>query len=95
MIVDYQYSNFTLGNSSDAIVLEYLGVVIQTIEYSGALFSTSGNSAELTKGGFQLTPQDRVFGFGDIGTPGAEGSEPRGADLAPSTFFSPNSVETC
>ncbi|HET8710439.1 MAG TPA: lamin tail domain-containing protein [Spongiibacteraceae bacterium] len=72
---DYVYDGFVLGNSSDVIILELGGVEIASLIYSdAALFGAAGISAELTAGGFALTPSAFTFGSGDIGTPGAAGS---------------------
>lgn len=82
---DYLYSNFTLGNTSDAIILESEGVLIDSLIYNdAALFGAAGNSAELTAAGFALTPNAFTFGSGDIGTPGSAGSyTPPGASPVP------------
>lgn len=73
--VDYQYSNFTLSNSSDAIILQLEGLVLDSLIYDdGALFGAAGNSAELTASGFQLTAVELSTIAGDIGTPGSAGS---------------------
>lgn len=71
---DYGYSNFTLSNSSDAIVLEFEGEVIASLIYSGTLYGTAGNSVELLAAGFALTPNSFIYGDGDMGTPGSAGS---------------------
>lgn len=77
-VADYQYSNFTLGNSSDDIILEYNGVVIDSVSYSDdPNFGIPGVSTELTSAGFLATPDNFVYGDGDIGTPGAAGSDTR------------------
>lgn len=71
---DYRYSNFTLGNSSDAIILEFDGAIVASLIYTGATYGTAGNSVELLTAGFALTPDSFIYGNGDIGTPGAAGS---------------------
>lgn len=74
---NYQYSNFTLGNSSDEIILEFSGSIVDSVSYSGdPAFGIAGVSAELTRTGFLATPAGMVFGSGDIGTPGSAGSDP-------------------
>ncbi len=77
LVVDYQYSNFTLGNSEDEIILTYEGIVIASLLYdNGSLFGAAGNSAEWNGSEFQLTALTEQYGDGDIGTPGAAGSNP-------------------
>ncbi|ARN76165.1 lamin tail domain-containing protein [Oceanicoccus sagamiensis] len=71
---DYTYSDFTLGNSSDAIILEFNGAVIDSLVYSSSIFGTAGNSIELISGGYALTAANLTYGAGDIGTPGSAGS---------------------
>lgn len=68
---DYDYGNFTLGNSSDAIILEYANVIIDLFDYNQ---TAVGASAELTASGFSTTPGNFVYGAGDTGTPGMQGS---------------------
>jgi hypothetical protein len=73
--VDYLYSNFTLGNTNDAINLLFDGLLIDSLIYSsGSSFGAAGQSSELTLSGFQLTDEGLVYGNGDIGTPGYAGS---------------------
>lgn len=73
---DYVYSNFTLGNSSDELILEFDGVTIANLLYNDVtLFGANGNSAEFDGVGFQLTDADYLFGAGDVGTPGVAGSQ--------------------
>lgn len=73
---DYIYSDFTLGNTSDEIILEFDGITIASLLYDDAtLFGVSGNSAEFDGANFQLTNTDSLFGAGDIGTPGVMGSK--------------------
>lgn len=74
---DYQYSNFTLGNSSDDIILSFSGTVIDSVSYAGdSNFGIAGVSTELTATGFLATPTGFIYGAGDTGTPGAAGSDP-------------------
>ena len=73
--VGYAYNNFTLGNSSDAIILESLNLVVASLVYSGSPWGAAGNSVEWTGTMFDLTPDNFMFGDGDIGTPGFQGSE--------------------
>lgn len=75
-IANYQYSNFTLGNSSDAIILDYFGLPISSIIYNQSIFGTAGNSIEWNGYQYDLTPEEYTYGDGDIGTPGLEGSQP-------------------
>ncbi|WP_101760416.1 lamin tail domain-containing protein [Oceanicoccus sp. KOV_DT_Chl] len=73
---DYSYSNFTLANSSDAIIIEFAGNLIDNLSYNdSALFGAAGNSAERIGGAFMLTPFEFSYGDGDIGTPGSAGSD--------------------
>jgi len=79
-IADYVYNNFTLGNSSDQIILSSTGMQIARLDYSGLPFGMAGVSAELMRQtvnpssvDYQLT-QDTIYGIGDIGTPGSTGS---------------------
>ena len=73
--VDHVLTNFTLSNSSDAIVLFSEGLEIVRLEYTtGSVFGVSGQSAELTASGFALTPVTFSYGDGDIGSPGGTGS---------------------
>lgn len=72
---------FSLGNSSDAIVLESEGVEVFRLNYSAnADFGAAGNSMELVslltvdEFSYQLTPGGFSYGDGDIGTPGSPGS---------------------
>jgi hypothetical protein len=76
---DYVYSSFTLGNTSDAIIVESGGNIIASLIYNDAgLYGANGRSAELVWNGnafsYQLTPNGLTFGAGDIGTPGVAGS---------------------
>lgn len=75
---NYAYSNFTLGNSSDDIILSMAGVTIDSLSYAGdSNFGIAGVSTELTSTGFLATPAGLVYGNGDTGTPGAAGSDPQ------------------
>ncbi len=71
---NYTYSDFTLSNTSDAIILETASALIDSLIYNGSPFSQAGNSAELTSSGFLLTSAEFVYGLGDIGSPGRAGS---------------------
>ena len=72
--LDYVYSSFTLGNSSDQIILtDSIGNELR-LEYESG-FSSSGNSTELIAlGTYGFTDSNQIFGDGDIGTPGFAGS---------------------
>ncbi len=79
-IADYVYSDFTLGNTLDQIVLSDNTNEIVRLNYTGLPFGASGISAELIN---QLTnpdesnyqaSQNNQYGLGDIGTPGRSGS---------------------
>ncbi len=80
LTADYIYSNFTLNNAGDQIIISDDSQVLTRLDYAGDPFGISGVSAELirqttipTPADYQLT-QDRVYGLGDIGTPGEAGS---------------------
>ena len=79
-LADYVYSDFTLGNSSDQIILSLDSIEITRLDYSGSPFGIAGISAELINqtanpqsSDYQLT-QNSTYGLGDIGTPGGVGS---------------------
>ncbi|MCK4255263.1 lamin tail domain-containing protein, partial [candidate division WOR-3 bacterium] len=78
---DYQYSDFYLSNTGDEIILEYNGVIIDSVYYhqdDRDWYDPNGASAELWDPGLDnmdLTNWDlayQVYGDGDHGTPGAE-----------------------
>lgn len=81
-VADYVYGNFTLGNSSDEIVVKSGGTELFRLDYaSGSAFGAAGISAELAvfdghpdAADYQLTPADMTYGTGDRGTPGSAGS---------------------
>lgn len=81
-IADYVYDNFTLGNSSDEIVLKSGGSELFRLVYDNApAFGAAGISAELAvydghpdAADYQLTPAGMTYGAGDRGTPGSAGS---------------------
>ncbi|MFK7793850.1 MAG: lamin tail domain-containing protein [Gammaproteobacteria bacterium] len=77
---DYVYSNFTLGNTLDQIVLSDNTSEIARLNYTGAPFGANGVSAELinqltntNQSNYQLSQNDQ-YGLGDTGTPGRRGS---------------------
>ena len=76
----YVYSNFTLGNTLDQIVLSDDNGEIVRLNYTGQPFGTSGVSTELinqllnpSESNYQSS-QTNQYGLGDIGTPGRSGS---------------------
>ena len=80
LLVDYVYSNFTLSNSLDQIILLFNTVEIASLDYSGAPFGIAGMSAEIlsqksitTQADYQAT-DFMQYGEGDYGTPGSAGS---------------------
>ena len=79
-IADYVYSDFSLTNSSDEIILLDGTNEIVRLEYtSGSVFGTSGISAELINQSLNPNQNDyalslTTFGDGDLGTPGLVGS---------------------
>ena len=75
---NYVYSNFTLSNTIDAIILAFGDTEITRLEYTSG-FGIAGNSMELfelpsTNNNYQLTPDSSIYGIGDNGTPGTMGS---------------------
>ncbi|MDQ1362148.1 MAG: hypothetical protein QG652_8, partial [Pseudomonadota bacterium] len=76
---DYVYSNFSLNNGTDQIVLSFNTTELLRLDYSSAGFSAAGRSMELTAtpmtdASYSLTDSGFTYGLGDIGTPGAAGS---------------------
>lgn len=79
--VDFQYSNFNLGNSGDEIEILNGVVSIDKVAYPNSVpFSGSGVAAELSSNHFDATLNDdpsnwcqaiTPYGDGDLGTPGA------------------------
>lgn len=75
LALDYVYSNFTLGNNSDDIFIEFMGVQVTALSYNGeGIFGQAGISAEWLGNGYGLTPDMFNYGAGDTGTPGSQGS---------------------
>lgn len=77
-IADYVYSNFTLGNSGDEIILADSVKELLSLDY-GSGFDGIGVSRELTstsmlESSYTFTPSLHTYGLGDIGTPGGAGS---------------------
>ncbi len=77
---DYVYSNFTLGNTLDQIILSDSTNEIIRLNYTDAPFGANGVSAELinqltnpNESNYQLS-QNIQYGLGDSGTPGRRGS---------------------
>ena len=77
---DYVYSNFTLGNTLDQIILSDSTNEIIRLNYAGAPFGANGVSAELinqltnpNESNYQLS-QNIQYGLGDSGTPSRRGS---------------------
>ncbi len=71
---DYVYNNFSLANTTDAIILEVGATTIASLLYDSPLFGTAGNSVEWNNSSFSLTPDTLSYGDGDIGSPGEKGS---------------------
>lgn len=78
---DYVYSDFTLGNSSDDILLLWESVTVASLSYNSLPFGVGGVSAEWTGAGYQATPDTFQYGAGDIGTPGGPGSIPIASEV--------------
>jgi len=76
-IADYVYSNFTLGNSDDEIILSDTIGNMLSLEYSNG-FVDAGKSTELLSDEMLITnygiTSDFNYGDGDYGTPGSQGS---------------------
>ena len=75
---DYVYSNFSLGNRSDQIILTGSGGESLRLDYSDG-FVAAGQSSEMTglpmtALNYGLTDAAFNYGLGDVGTPGAAGS---------------------
>ena len=72
---DYVYRDFTLGNSSDEIVLRDDTMEWLRLEY-GPGFAVAGRSRELagsvmTLANYLLAPEHSAYGLGDLGSPGS------------------------
>lgn len=87
--VDYQYSDFTLGNSSDEFQIVWVDelLIIDEVVYdNGETFpDPSGASMELNPDSFNYTDNDlglnwhaghTIYGDGDLGTPGTANNGP-------------------
>jgi hypothetical protein len=75
LVVDYVYSNFTLGNTRDDIFIGFMGTQLAALSYdSDGVFGAAGISAQWLGSGYGLTPGSFSYGAGDIGTPGSQGS---------------------
>ncbi len=79
-IAQYVYSDFSLSNTLDQIVLSENGNEFARLDYTGLPFGSAGISAELInqllapdESDYQLT-QNTQYGLGDFGTPGGSGS---------------------
>lgn len=73
--LDYVYSNFTLGNSSDDIFIASMGVQVTALSYDNdGVFGIAGVSAEWLGTAYGPSPGSFSYGDGDIGTPGYQGS---------------------
>ena len=78
-LADYAYRDFTLANSSDAVILESEGVEIFRLSYSSAdNFGQAGISMALTQllpgisaADYRASELQTVFGNGDRGSPGS------------------------
>jgi hypothetical protein len=74
---DYVYSNFSLGNSSDQIILSEESGESLRLDYSsgfvGAGISTELTSLPMAATNYALTDSALVYGMGDSGTPGSAG----------------------
>jgi hypothetical protein len=84
---DYEYSGMYLANGDDEVILEYTGVIIDSVYYDGgALFpDPTGASMELDPAFMNYVDNDNganwytahtAFGDGDCGSPGSANSGP-------------------
>jgi len=74
---DYVYRDFRLGNSADEIVLRDGTMEWLRLDY-GPGFAVAGRSRELngiamTLANYLLSPESRIYGLGDTGSPGSAG----------------------
>ena len=78
--IDYQYSDITLGNSGDEIVLSYGTTIFDMVDYDGDFPDPNGASISLSMDSFSDTANDDGSNWcqaftqldsGDYGTPGA------------------------
>ncbi len=83
VVLDYEYSGFTLGNTDDEIVLEHDGVLLDSVAWDGGpgFPDPSGRSMSLGLESYDVNANDDganwcngvpAFGAGDLGTPGAD-----------------------
>lgn len=83
-VADYVYSGFTLGNTSDEIILSDGVMDLAALAYfSGSNFGVNGISVELSNlATFPLAQEDYLptvdlsYGMGDFGSPGEPGNMP-------------------
>ena len=83
VVVDYEYSSFTLGNADDEIIISKGEVIIDQIAWDGGDTWPDPNGASMTlngsldpaltdnNDGTNWCPSVTPFGMGDLGTPGA------------------------
>jgi len=89
---DYVYSNFSLGNSSDQIVLSNNSGELLRLDYTSG-FAAAGQSTELLglpmdAMHYGLTDSNQSYGLGDIGTPGSAGAfSPSPVPLPPALWL--------
>ncbi len=84
VVVDYEYSSFTLGNADDEIIISKGEVIIDQIAWDGGVTWPDPNGASMSLSanlnpafadnnvGTNWCPSVTPFGMGDLGTPGAE-----------------------
>ncbi len=89
-IPDYVYSNFSLGNNSDEIIINDGIRDIVSLSYSNnSVFGVNGNSAEILSDlSYGLSPVNFTYGLGDIGSPGEAGSY----QVSPAAVPEPTSI---
>ncbi len=91
--VDYVYTNYFLGNSGDALILECDGTIIDQVEYTSAMISL-GVSTQLSTLHFDDVENDEAANWclskADFGTDGKKGTP--GSD---NWDCVPNTVDWC
>ena len=100
--VDYVYSNFSLSNSGDEIVLQCGETVVHQVLYenddligAGVSAQLDLNSEELGLSGYCLTPEENTYGTAEkVGTPGSENVACPIALVDRCRLLEPYSIET-
>ncbi|MBN1327793.1 MAG: lamin tail domain-containing protein, partial [Candidatus Cloacimonetes bacterium] len=98
VLVDYQYSTFTLANGEDEVILFWVDgtTEIDRVEYDDGVTFPDPNGASIALNPYFMNYEDNdlgtnwytsytVYGDGDMGTPGEENPEPPIYPEAPSS----------